>query len=451
MTVNNHSLIYQDKVYTVSEITQLIKIELESSFPLIWVEGEISNYHLHSSGHLYFTLKDQYSQLKAVMFRSQNRQLPFQLKDGLQVICQGRITVYSPKGEYQMIVEVLEPKGKGAFQLAFEQLKEKLAKEGLFDTKYKKPLPLFPRKIGIVTSPEGAAIIDILKILERRFARLEILIYPARVQGEGAAEEIVEGIKCFNSLPDIDVVIVGRGGGSIEDLWAFNSEIVARAIFNSKIPIISAVGHEIDFTIADFVADVRASTPSAAAELVIEKEEAFKERISNLHLRMVNALKYLFQRKKSYALSLLKSEVIINFPSVLRTIYQRVDELEMRVWEVIRKMQDKFREEKALFSLLDHRLKSGVKNILNKNEARWRSLSAQLNNLSPLSILKRGYSLCWKNHGKILVKNAKQVKIEEDVKVTFYKGEITCKVKNIDKRKTLSQLKESWENEGKKF
>jgi exodeoxyribonuclease VII large subunit len=434
--------VYPEKVYTVSEVNQLIRIELESSFPLVWVEGEISNYHLHSSGHLYFTLKDEHSQLKAVMFRTNLQNLPFQLKNGLQVICQGKITIYPPKSEYQIVVEVLEPKGKGALQLAFEQLKEKLAKEGLFDAKYKKPLPLLPRKIGIVTSPEGAAIMDILKILERRFTRLEILIYPVKVQGEGAPEEIVEGIEYFNTLSDIDVIIVGRGGGSIEDLWAFNSEKVARAIFKSKIPIVSAVGHEIDFTIADFVADVRASTPSAAAELVVEKEESFREKISSLQMRLTNALKYLFEQKKNYALSLVRSNILINFPSLLKIIYQRVDDLEMRAWKVIKKMQNQFIERKAHYSFLCHRLKNGVMSVLNQKEIYWKNLSAQLNNLSPLSILKRGYSLCWKNNGKILIKTAEEVDLEEDVKVTFYRGEITCKVKGIDKDKILSQLKE---------
>jgi len=449
--VNNQALIFPDRVYTVSEITQLIRLELESSFPLVWVEGEISNYHFHSSGHLYFTLKDEFSQLKAIMFRSQASQLPFQLKDGLQVICRGRITVYPPKGEYQIVVEVLEPKGKGAFQLAFEQLKEKLAKEGLFDSKYKKPLPLLPRKIGLITSPEGAAIVDILRILERRFARLQITIYPVKVQGEGAAEEIVEGIEYFNEFLDVDVIIITRGGGPIEDLWEFNKEIVARAIFNSKIPIISAIGHEIDFTIADFVADVRASTPSAAAELVVEKEEALREKIAGLTSRMVNAARFIFEQKKSFALSLIQNEKIINFPNIINNFLQRIDELEFRAFKAIKEMQDKFKEKKTFFSLLNQRLRNGIKNILDRKEAQWCNFSEQLNNLSPLSILKRGYSLCWRGGGKILVKTADQVKIAEDLRVNFYKGEITCKVKKIDKEKRIIPLLEFNGNERKKF
>ena len=258
-------------------MTELVKLALETAVPAIWVEGEISNFHRHTSGHLYFTLKDARSQLRAVMFRFEARKIAFDLKDGLKVVCRGRLNVYEPRGEYQIVVEVVEPKGKGALQLAFEQLKEKLRAEGLFDRGRKKTLPLRPRTIGIVTSPRGAAIADILRILERRYARLHIVIYPAKVQGEGAAEEIVEGIDHLGrSLGGIDVIIVGRGGGSIEDLWAFNEEKVARAIDRSPVPVISAVGHEVDFTIADFVADIRASTPSAAAEMVIEKEAGLR-------------------------------------------------------------------------------------------------------------------------------------------------------------------------------
>ena len=229
--MKNTNLVKPDRIYTVSEITQLIKLELESTFPLLWVEGEISNFHRHHSGHLYFTLKDEMSQLRAVMFRSEAAQVPFELKDGLQVVCKGRINVYEPRGEYQLLAEVVEPKGKGALQLAFEQLKEKLKEEGLFDIRFKKKLPLLPKKIGIVTSPRGAAIVDILRTLERRFARLHIMIFPARVQGGGAADEIAGGIDYLGSLTDIDVSIMCRGGGSIEELWAVNEEKVARSIW----------------------------------------------------------------------------------------------------------------------------------------------------------------------------------------------------------------------------
>src|SRR3989339_1280832 len=254
------------EVYTVSELTRAIKFVLEEDFPEVLVEGEISNFRVPNSGHAYFTLKDKDSQLKVVLFKLNKRLLKFEPDDGLHVIVRGRISVYEPRGEYQLIADYMEPKGIGALQLAFEQLKEKLFKEGLFDEAHKIPIPQFPQKIAIVTSPTGAAIRDMLRIIDRRFSNVHIIIYPVKVQGEGASAEIARAVKELNALPDIDVMIVGRGGGSIEDLWAFNEEIVARAIYDSRIPIISAVGHETDFTIADWVAEYRAPTPSAAAE-----------------------------------------------------------------------------------------------------------------------------------------------------------------------------------------
>jgi len=326
MTLKTEDLIVGNRIYKVSELTKLIRLELESSFPFVWVEGEISNLRQPSSGHFYFTLKDdeagEDAQLKAVLFKSdafriqtenkRNSLLPkFELKNGIKVICGGRITVYEPRGEYQLVVEKLELRGKGALQLAFEQLKERLKAEGLFDEKYKKKLPLLPKKIGIVTSPTGAAIRDILRILERRFNRLHLVIYPAQVQGEGAAQQIASGLDYFSQRDDIDVVIVGRGGGSMEELWAFNEEIVARAIFNcmKTKPVISAVGHEIDFTIADFVADIRASTPSAAAEMVVAKEEEFRSKIVQLVTRLIQAEKYLLEVKRN-RVNLLAEEYI---------------------------------------------------------------------------------------------------------------------------------------------
>ncbi len=259
------------KIYSVSEITHEIKVLLEGRFPGVWVEGEISNIRKPGSGHVYFTLKDEGSQLQAVLYRSQFSRSKFDLKDGLQVIAFGDVSVYAKGGRYQITVAEIEPKGLGALQLAFEQLKQRLAKEGLFAPEKKKRIPLLPERIGIVTSPTGAAIRDILTVIERRFANVRILISPVRVQGETAAGEIAAAIDGFNSRADVDVIIVTRGGGSLEDLWAFNEEAVARAIAGSHIPVISAVGHEIDFTISDFVADLRVPTPSAAAERAITK------------------------------------------------------------------------------------------------------------------------------------------------------------------------------------
>jgi exodeoxyribonuclease VII large subunit len=281
----------QTHILTVTQLTEQIKSLLEGTFPDVWVEGEISNITAPQSGHVYFTLKDRQSQIKAVLFRSSQRHLKFTLQHGMQVICRGRVSVYDPRGEYQVIVEYVEPKGVGAFQKAFEELKGRLEKEGLFDRERKKSLPLLPRRIGIVTSPTGAAIRDILRVIKRRHPKMEILIYPVPVQGADAAPSIVEAIGYFNSEKNVDVVIVGRGGGSLEDLWAFNEEPVARAIFASRIPVISAVGHETDYTIADFVADLRAPTPSAAAEIVVESEAHLRDSILTLQARLVSAVR----------------------------------------------------------------------------------------------------------------------------------------------------------------
>lgn len=426
-----------DKIYTVSEITQLVKLELESAFPLLWVEGEVSNFHRHHSGHLYFTLKDEMSQLRTVMFRSEASAARFELEDGLQVICRGRINVYEPRGEYQLLVDLVEPKGKGILQLAFEQLKERLKKEGLFDSRFKKRLPLLPKKVGLVTSPRGAAIVDILKTLERRFARLHILVYPVRVQGEGAAQEIVEGIDYLGGQTDVDVIVVGRGGGSIEDLWAFNEEQVARAIFRCPIPIISAVGHEIDFTISDFVADIRASTPSVAAEMVIEKEQAFLERIDNLEKRMIHQQKYSLQGETHRVFSLIQHRAFQNFKLRLLNLHQKIDELETNAWNVIRAKGLLIAESKARLSLLEEKMTNVLKSILQNLLRIWERLSVQLHNLSPLNILKKGYTLCWRNGGKRLIRRIEEVEEKKELMVSFYKGEFSCLVKDVDRSKLI--------------
>ena len=431
------SLVKPDKIYTVSEVTRMVKMELESSFPLLWVEGEISNFHRHQSGHLYFTLKDEMSQLRTVMFRSEARQVPFELEDGLQVVARGRINVYEPRGEYQLVVELLEPKGKGALQLAFEQLKEKLRKEGLFDPALKKKLPLLPKKVGVVTSPRGAAIVDILRTLERRFARLHVLLYPVKVQGEGAAEEIVEGIDYLGQLAGIDVIIVGRGGGSMEDLWAFNEEKVARAVFRCPVPIISAVGHEVDFTISDFVADIRASTPSVAAEMVIEKEESFREKIDNLGKRMVHYQRYFLQERRHEVYSLAHHRAFQNMKISLLNLEQKVDELEMKAWNTIRTMQQKISEDKYRAVLLEERIRNILKGMLQQFQARWETLSAQLHNLSPLNILKKGYALCWKDGGRLLVRRIEEVEKDKEMTVSFFKGEFTCLVRDVDTARSI--------------
>ena len=439
-----NSSLKPDKIYKVSEVTKMVKLELESAFPLLWVEGEISNFHRHHSGHLYFTLKDEMSQLRTVMFRSWAQKVVFELKDGLQIIARGRINVYEPRGEYQLMVEMAEPKGKGALQLAFEQLKEKLKKEGLFDPALKKKLPFLPKKIGIVTSPRGAAIIDILRTLDRRFARLHILIYPSKVQGKGAADEIVEGIDYLGNLPDIDVIIVGRGGGSIEDLWAFNEEKVARSIFRCPVPIISAVGHEVDFTIADFVADIRASTPSAAAEMVVEKEQSFEEKIENLENRLIQNQKYFLQEKKQEVFNLTKHRAFQNMKIMLLNLEQKVDELELGAWNVIRNLKQRISEIQSRTIFLEEKLRSTLRGRLQQLQASWERFSVQLHSLSPLNILKKGYTLCWKDSGRSLIRRIDDVPNEEEVTVSFNKGEFSCLVKKIDRSKLIeSRLKKN--------
>ncbi|MBW7943399.1 MAG: exodeoxyribonuclease VII large subunit, partial [Candidatus Kuenenia stuttgartiensis] len=280
----------QKRILTISGITGKIRNSLEQGFSHVWITGEVSNLKKPSSGHLYLTLKDEHAQIQAVIFKSVANWIKFDLKDGMEVLAFGSITVYEPRGQYQIIIENIEPKGFGALQQAFLKLKERLGKEGLFDPCYKKPLPLLPQKIAIVTSLTGAAIKDILNVINRRFAKMEILIYPVRVQGEGAAREIANAIDNLNTIAGIDVIIVGRGGGSLEDLWAFNEEVVARSIFTSKIPVISAVGHEIDVTISDLVADIRALTPTEAAELVVPCYDQLTDALEKIKARLIQSL-----------------------------------------------------------------------------------------------------------------------------------------------------------------
>ncbi|NPV83373.1 MAG: exodeoxyribonuclease VII large subunit [Candidatus Aminicenantes bacterium] len=438
-------MIVRDRVYTVSELTRLVRLELESAFPFVWVEGEISNLRQPASGHFYFTLKDENAQLRAVMFRSdasriqselkKNNLSPrFELKDGMKVICGGRITVYEKSGDYQLVVEKLEPRGKGALQLAFEQLKARLQAEGLFDPKYKKKLPLLPKKIGIVTSPTGAAIRDILRIIERRFNRLHIIIYPSLVQGEGAAQNIAQGLDYFSRRDDIDVVIVGRGGGSIEDLWAFNEEVVARAIFNcmKTKPVISAVGHEIDFTIADFVADIRASTPSAAAEMVVSKEEEFREKIDNLLNRLCQLEKYHLERLRSRVNLLAEERIIRNFEYHLMDLGQSLDELENRAWKAIQARKQLLSDYKNRSQQLGQTMRHLLQIRLSELDGVWKRLASSLDNLSPLNVIKKGYTICWKAGGLLPVQKASEVEPGEEVIVSFYRGELDCRVNRVD-------------------
>jgi exodeoxyribonuclease VII large subunit len=391
------------RIYSVSELTAELKALLENTFTGVWVEGEISNFKHHTSGHMYFTLKDDRGQLRGVMFRGSNRGLQFRPEDGLAVIVFGNVTIYEPRGEYQVYVEYMEPKGLGALQLAFEQLKTRLEAEGLFDPARKRPIPLLPKKIGVVTSPSGAAIRDILQIIHRRFANVQVLIFPVRVQGEGAAAEIVEGIECLNKRGDLDVLIVARGGGSIEDLWAFNEEVVARAIYVSQTPVISAVGHETDFTIADFVADVRAPTPSAAAELVISRKAELSQRVDDLFSRLVSHMRYRAERSGERLRSL---ERHLRLLSPL---------------ERVKRQRERLRDGAlALQSSISHRL------------ALWRgdlrTAAARLDSLSPLAILARGYSVCRRLPDLSILTRAASVAEGERVEVLLHQGGLICRV-----------------------
>lgn len=403
MRIENQGLKEEKRIYTVSELTDDIKVLLENTFLEVWVEGEISNFSQSQSGHIYFTLKDVKSALRCVFFRGLNQGLKFTLKDGLHCLVYGKVNVYAPSGQYQLNVQKLEPKGRGALQLAFEQLKEKLSQEGLFDEKRKRPLPILPLRIGVVTSPVGAAVRDILNILRRRAPFVKIILKPVKVQGEGAAQDIACAISEFNQYKEVDVLIVGRGGGSLEDLWAFNEEAVAYAIYNSKIPVVSAVGHEIDWTIADFVSDLRAPTPSAAAELVVRQKQDWLSGIENLSLRMNTALTGKI-KNLSKELVNLKDAYVLKYPLNFIQIYlQRIDEL-------------------------SHRLTQKTKHILEVSQHRFSYVTGKLQTLSPLNILSRGYSISFKLPQMKAVSDVDEIKIADCIETRLEKGSFVSQV-----------------------
>jgi len=395
-------------VLSISELTKNIKSILEGNFPDVWVEGEVSNVTIPSSGHLYFTLKDENSQIKAMMFRNRVAFLQYRLEEGIKVVIRGYISVYEKRGEYQILVKELQPAGIGSLYVALEQLKQRLKKEGLFDPAHKKPIPIIPQRIGIITSPTGAAIRDILNIITRRFYNIEVLINPVRVQGKEAPGEIIGAIKQFNQLvKKPDVLILARGGGSIEDLWAFNNEFVARAIFASKIPIISAVGHETDFTIADFVADIRAPTPSAAAELVVKNKADLDEKLNSLSIRLKNTLS---AQLAQFSIRLQRCQ---QSPIFLHP-YQNILQFQQRVDEAIN----------TLVLLNSHSLEQ--KKALTQN------LTDRLTTLSPLAILSRGYSITSKLTRAELIKDVAQVELNEDLKIRVHHGKLIVKVTNLN-------------------
>ena len=396
-----------ERIYTVTEITREIKGILEKSFPTIWVEGEISNYTLHSSGHRYFSLKDENAQIRCTLWRFRGDWLRFEPEDGIQVIASGSISVYERNGQYQLDVTELIPAGLGKLEIAFQKLKEKLWRQGLFEEEHKKPIPEFPESIGLVTSPTGAAIRDMIKIVQERFPSVRMIVNPVRVQGEGAAQEIARAIGEFNRFAKVDVMIVGRGGGSLEDLWAFNEEMVARAIYDSKIPVISAVGHQIDFTISDFVADLRAPTPSAAAQMVVkDKEGLLKELRSNLQ-KLTSNQTSLIEYSKQQLKAVQQSYGFKRPSDLVSQASQRADDLTRGLLE---RTKNYFEFHKNSLSLNDEKLEA----------------------LSPLSVLRRGYSIARKLPKLEIIKDAVLLKKEDRLEVKFFKGKVRSKIEQVD-------------------
>ena len=438
-------------ILTVSELTREIKDILEMQFADILVEGEISNLKIPPSGHIYFTLKDDLSQIRVVLFKSQARSLRFSPEDGLHVICRGRVSLYEKRGEYQLILEEMEPKGIGALQLAFLQLKERLEKEGFFDASRKRPIPMVPQKIGIVTSPTGAVIRDMLQIIERRFENVHLLLYPVRVQGEGAASEIARGIEYFNEQMEVDVIIVARGGGSLEDLWAFNEEEVARAIFYSQIPILSAVGHETDYTISDFVADLRAPTPSAAAELVVKDKRDVKNTLQFLEVRLGSEVlqtlqegrthlshlnKRLKDPKKRIEEDFLKVDDLFNrFLFLASWIVNTKREKHLHLYEglFLRNPNQKVKHLRRFISETERRLLQNIKHSIEIWRQRLEGKMGQLDSLSPVSILQRGYSITRKIPSLEILRDSSQVKEGDRVEVRLFRGTLVCGVEKSEK------------------
>jgi exodeoxyribonuclease VII large subunit len=421
---------------------------LETEFVDVWVEGEVSNLKLASSGHWYFSLKDEKAQIRAVVWKMDTRYVRFRPKDGMKVLARGQLRVYPPRGEYQLSVQVLEPLGKGSLQQAFEELKEKLEREGLFDPARKRPLPMLPHRIGVVTSPTGAVLRDILRVLRSRYVNLEVLVYPALVQGDGAAGEIVRGIRALNRLGGLDVIVLARGGGSLEDLWAFNEEAVARAIAASRIPTISAVGHETDFTISDFVADVRAPTPSAAAERVVEAKSDLQARVAALEERRDSALRLRLARVRARVEAAAAHRVFAAERGRIRVQAQKVDGLARRAEAGLARRVERcraharrlterleaFRFDRQLAArrerLARHsdRLTSLFRADVERRRAALGRLATSLDGLSPLAVLGRGYALVWDEAGRRLVRDASEVEEGQGLRIRLRRGALRATV-----------------------
>ena len=436
------------EIVSVSELTNRIRAVLESTHGEVWVEGEIANSRLWKTGHLYFTLRDEHAQLKAVMFRSAVRSLRFTPEDGLRVVARGRVTVYEPKGEYQIVCEHLQPRGAGTLQVAFDQLKRTLQADGLFETSRKRPLPLLPRQIGVVTSLNGAALRDILKVLARRHPTAHVVIRPVRVQGDGAAAEIARGIDQLARQAEVDVIIVGRGGGSLEDLWAFNEEAVARAIGAAAVPVISAVGHEIDVTISDMVADVRAATPSAAAEIVVAGRDELIGRVDRFEDRLRATVRDTIRSLLTRVLELDRRPGLAGWParvairgrhaaelthSLTKTTLSRLAALERRLRTVQLGLEAcepsrRFEVSRTRLVVAGERLGAAIVQRRQRLEGRLGDLTGRLESLSPLGVLARGYAVCWNANRTAIVRDASAVSVGDDVAITLRQGQLTCSV-----------------------
>ena len=433
---------------SVGELNATIRDLLENSLQTVWVEGEISNARVWNTGHMYFTLKDSASQIKAVMFRSAVRYLKFKPEDGLKVVARGKVSVYDPKGEYQIICEHLEPKGLGSLQQAFEQLKKKLAAEGLFETARKRPLPALPRRIGIVTSLDGAALRDIIRVLRRRYPNAHLVLSPTRVQGEGAGREVAHAIRKIERIEGVDVVILARGGGSLEDLWAFNEEVLARVIAACTVPIISGVGHETDFTIADFVADLRAPTPSAAAELVVRRKDEFFGHIGRICERLDAAVHHRVRRMETRLHVLearpgyagyrgriaVRGRHVSELAGLLRQRINQSLARRARRHDLLRRSLDNFDPRHRLGAVRtrlvarDGQLRAAVRRRITVLQNRFGSLAARVEGLSPLAVLGRGYAVTWDAKRTRIIRDAATVKAGDEIHVTLDRGELQATV-----------------------
>ena len=462
------------KIYPVGELVAAVRTSVERSFTDVYVEGEISNYRPAGSGHLYFTLKDGSAQLRVVMWRTQTRLLRFRPENGLQIIARGRITIYDERGDLQFQAEYLEPKGAGALQIAFEQLKTKLAAEGLFDAARKKAIPALPRHVGVVTSPQGAAIQDFLNVLHRRHHAVSVLIYPAQVQGEAAASEVAAGVRYLNRHRQVDVIVIARGGGSFEDLFAFNNEALARTVAASAIPTISAIGHETDFTICDFVADLRAPTPSAAAELVIRSQEELANKLLNLRKQMIQSVNYKLLRANNALARLAQHGVFARMQDSVGRRQQRIDDLSFRLAQaqsrLLKTLSTRLQDLQSQLRRHDLRVRTGVlrhqldshtaelksvmarllsqrrtqfdevalslarsaQPILLARRSHWEKLHSNLQALSPKAVLERGYALVFTSDGR-LVKRVEQLSPADSVRTQLADGQFTARVDQIKK------------------